>query len=141
MNDHHPRPKRLAVLIVLALVAGLVGFAVGEKVQFASSQVSFDEPVPMGYGAIQGVVAEGPSTLVNFYPPPLSSEIVLLADASGTTILQSHRADDQGRFRFIVPQGQYLVGLGRSGQPIKSLQKVDLDTLGIRNISLISQNP
>jgi hypothetical protein len=137
MDDHHL--KRLAVLIVF--VSGLVGFVIGEKVQFASSQVSFDKAVPMGYGVIQGVLAEGPSTLVNSYPPPLSSEIVLLADASGTTIFQSHRADDQGRFRFIVQQGQYLVGLGRSGQPITSFQKVDLDTLGIRNISLVSQNP
>ncbi|HYT19891.1 MAG TPA: hypothetical protein VEW05_06620 [Candidatus Polarisedimenticolia bacterium] len=135
--------KNYLLFVVVLIAVGLIGFTLGEKIQFTSSRVSFNEPAPMGMGVIQGIVTEGAVTLVDAQPPSPASEIVVLADASGTTILQATVTDGQGRFRFLVQSGQYLLGMsfGRSGMQIRNFTKVDMSSLENKNITLTTMNP
>ena len=135
--------KKYLLNTVVLIIVGLIGFMLGQRTQINSSRVSFSEPAPMGMGVIRGTVTEGASTLLygEFSPP--TSEIVLLADASGTTILRAAVTDDLGHFRFSVQPGQYLVGMsfGRSGMQIRDFTKVDVGYLQTKDITISTINP
>jgi hypothetical protein len=114
-----PRPKTLLRVTALVVVAALVITAapVAFRLIFGGSA----EPPPPGQGVIEGVVLSGPQCPVLIAGSPCPDEPVAteisVTDRSAGQVVGVARSGADGRFRILLPPGDYTLQAGSTTKP------------------------
>ena len=117
-----PRPKRLMRITALIVVAAMVVTAAPLAFRLLFGGRDGDgEPVSTEEATIVGIVHSGPQCPVQIAgspcpDAPVATEIVVTDRAAGA-VLGVARSGEDGRFRIILPPGDYTLLAGSSNKP------------------------
>ena len=116
-----PRPKTLLKVTAIVVVAALVVTAAPVVFRLIFDRDGGGQPAPAGQSVIEGVVLAGPQcpVLISGSPcpdEPVATEITV-TDRSVGEVIGVARSGRDGRFRILLPPGDYTLQAGSTSRP------------------------